>query len=124
MAHFAQLNENNIITQVIVINNQDIIDNNGNESEELGISICKKFLGENTNWVQTSYNSNFRKRYAGIGMTYDSNRDAFIHQKPYNSWILNDETCDWEAPIPYPNDGNNYIWDEEIGDWVITGILS
>lgn len=122
MAHFAQLNENNIVTQVIVINNDDILDQNGNESEQLGIQVCKNLLGQNTNWAQTSYNANFRKNYAGIGFTFDSGRDAFIPPKPFNSWVLNEETCLWEAPTPYPNDGNTYFWDEQTTSWVISDV--
>ena len=118
MAHFAQLNENNIVTQVIVVSNDDIKDSEGNESELTGIAFCKSLLGPTTIWKQTSYNNSIRKNYAGIGFTYDATRDAFIAPKPYNSWILNETTCRWEAPIAYPNDGKMYAWDEETTSWV------
>ena len=118
MAHFAQLDENNIVTQVIVVSNDDIKDSEGNESELTGIAFCKSLLGPNTIWKQTSYNNSIRKNYAGIGFTYDATRDAFIAPKPYNSWILNETTCRWEAPIAYPNDGKMYAWDEETTSWV------
>jgi hypothetical protein len=117
MAHFAQLDENNIVTQVIVVSNDDIKDSEGNESELTGIAFCKSLLGPNTIWKQTSYNANIRKNYAGIGFTYDETRDAFIAPKPYNSWILNETTCRWEAPVAYPNDGNMYAWDEIAIRW-------
>ena len=115
MAHFAQL-ENNIVKQVIVVSNQDILDENGQESEEKGIAFCSNLLGGT--WKQTSYNGNIRKNYAGIGYTYDEGRDAFIPPKPYNSWLLNESTCQWESPIPYPNDNKFYVWDEETTSWV------
>ena len=118
MAHFAQLNENNIVTQVIVVSNEDIKDSIGNENEEVGIAFCKNLLGRDTIWKQTSYNNSIRKNYAGIGFTYDATRDAFIAPKPYNSWILNETTCLWEAPVAYPNDEKMYAWDEETTSWV------
>ena len=118
MAHFAQLDENNIVTQVIVVSNDDIKDSEGNESELTGIAFCKSLLGPNTIWKQTSYNNSIRKNYAGIGFTYDATLDAFIAPKPYNSWILNETSCIWEAPVAYPNDGNMYAWDEETTSWV------
>jgi hypothetical protein len=115
MAHFAQL-ENNIVKQVIVVSNQDILDENGQESEQKGIDFCSNLLGGN--WKQTSYNAKIRKNYAGIGYTYDEDRDAFIPPKPYNSWLLNEDTCQWKAPTPYPNDDKRYIWNEETTSWV------
>jgi hypothetical protein len=118
MAHFAQLDENNIVTQVIVVSNDDIKDSEGNESELTGIAFCKSLLGPNTIWKQTSYNNSIRKNYAGIGFTYDATRDAFIAPKPFNSWILNESTCIWEAPVAYPNDEKIYAWDEETTSWV------
>ena len=118
MAHFAQLDENNIVTQVIVVSNEDIKDSIGNENEEVGIAFCKNLLGRDTIWKQTSYNNSIRKNYAGIGFTYDATRDAFIAPKPFNSWILNETTCLWEAPYAYRNDGNVYAWDEETTSWV------
>ena len=119
MAHFAQLDENNIVTQVIVVSNEDIKDSIGNENEEVGIAFCKNLLGRDTIWKQTSYNNSIRKNYAGIGFTYDATLDAFIAPKPYNSWILNESTCIWESPVLYPNDGNMYAWDEETTSWLL-----
>ena len=119
MAHFAELNIDNLVQQVLVVSNSDIVDTNGVESEEIGIGFLKKLFGANTTWKQTSYNGNFRKNYAGIGYTYDEERDAFIPPKPYPSWVLNEDTCWYEAPIPYPNDGNRYYWNEDTLSWVI-----
>jgi len=118
MAHFAQLNNENIVTNVIVVHNNELLDQDGNEIEQKGIDFCKSLFGQDTKWIQTSYNSNFRKNYAGIGYTYDAVRDAFIPQKQYASWILNEQTCTWEAPIPYPTDGSIYNWDEPTLSWV------
>ena len=115
MAHFAKI-ENNLVTQVIVVDNSDILDESNNESEALGIKICQDLLGGT--WVQTSYNGNIRKNYAGIGYTYDSTRDAFIDPSPYASWVLNETTCKYEAPIAYPSDGKHYKWNEETTSWV------
>jgi len=119
MAHFAELNIDNIVQQVLVVSNSDIVDSNGIESEEIGIGFLKKLLGADTTWKQTSYNGNFRKNYAGIGYTYDEQRDAFIPPKPYPSWILNEDTYLWDPPIPYPNDDKQYYWNEETLSWVI-----
>lgn len=116
MAHFAQIDENNIVTQVIVVSNSELLDENGVEQENKGITFCINLLGGN--WLQTSYNGNIRKNYAGIGYQYDSVRNAFIPPKPFNSWLLNDETCLWEAPVPYPNDDKIYFWDEETTNWI------
>ena len=99
MAHFCELDENNIVTQVIVVSNDDIKDVNGNEVEEIGVAFCKKLLGADTNWKQTSYNNNFRVRYAGISYSYNEELDAFISPKPYASWVLVNETADWESPL-------------------------
>ena len=86
--------------------------------EHRGQEYLANDLGLGGTWLQTSYNARIRKNYAGIGSTYDIERDAFIAPKPYDSWILNENTCDWEAPKPYPNDGNDYKWDESVVDWV------
>lgn len=102
MAHFAQLDDNNTVIQVIVVSNQEILDENGNEVEEIGIALCKKLFGVDTNWKQTSYNNKFRVKYANIGDIYNELLDAFISPKPYDSWILNENTCEWNAPIPAP----------------------
>jgi len=116
MAHFAQLDENNTVTQVIVVGNDDLLVN-GVEQESKGIEFCKSLLGQDTVWKQTSYNGNFRKNYAGIGFTFDSELDAFVPPKPYASWILDTETCQWNAPIAHPNDDKRYTWDEATLTW-------
>ena len=121
MALFAELDENNVVTQVIVVSNRDTSVMNGLELEEIGIAFCKKLLGADTNWKQTSYNGNMRARYAGIGYTYDEEHDAFIPPKPFDSWILNPETLDWESPFGIPplltqeqiDSGSVYRWDED-----------
>jgi len=117
MAHFAQLNENDIVIQVIVINNSELLGENGKESEQIGIDFCKSLFGQNTVWKQTSYNSTFRKNYAGVGFYFNEILDAFIPQQPFPSWVLNEETCLWEAPTPYPVDGKFYSWDEQTLSW-------
>jgi hypothetical protein len=114
MAHFAQL-ENNIVTQVIVVANQDILDEQGQESEQKGIDFCSNLLGGT--WKQTSYNGNIRKNYAGIGYTYDEGLDAFIAPKPYNSWLLDETTAQWKAPVDYPTDKGRYTWNETTLTW-------
>lgn len=120
MAHFAEINSNNIVLRVLVVSNEDITDQNGQEQEQLGINFLKNLIGQDTNWVQTSYTASFRKRYAGIGFSYNEELDAFIPPKPYGSWILNEETADWEPPIPMPTDaseGSYYSWNEETTSW-------
>jgi len=123
MAHFAQLNEFNIVTQVIVVSDEFLIDSNGNELEDHGIKYCKSLFGENTNWKQTSYNSSFRHKYAGIGNIYDENLDAFIEQRPelFPNYIFNSQTLEWEPPIPKPSlseeeieQGYDYVWDQDL----------
>jgi hypothetical protein len=114
LAHFAQL-ENNIVTQVIVVANQDILDENGQESEQKGIDFCSNLLGGT--WIQTSYNGNIRKNYASVGYTYDEGRDAFIAPKPYNSWVLNEAICQWKSPVDMPTDDKRYTWNEATTSW-------
>ena len=127
MASFAKI-ENNIVTTVLSVVNEVLKDSNGVEQEQLGINFLKTLYNEpNAIWKQTSYNTNggvhslggtpFRKNHAGIGYTYDENRDAFIPQKPFNSWILNEEACLWNAPVAYPQDNNLYNWNEDILNW-------
>jgi hypothetical protein len=116
MAHFAELDQNNVVTRVVVVANQECLDEYGAESEAIGIAFCHALLGGT--WKQTSYNGNMRKNYAGVGYTYDSQRDAFIPPKPYASWILNEDTCQWEPPIPYPTDEKMYLWDESTLAWI------
>ena len=126
MASFAKLNSDNIVERVIAVNNNELLEN-GIESENKGISFLKEIFGKDTIWKQSSYNTKagihtenkipFRKNHAGIGFTYDEDRDAFISKKPYNSWILNEETCLWGAPIPKPKDEKSYTWNEQIQNW-------
>lgn len=116
MAHFAELNELDLVERVIVVHNNELLVD-GVESEEKGLEFLHKLLGADRTWVQTSYNNNFRKNYAGVGDTYDMERDAFIGLQPFTSWALNEETCRWEAPVPYPDDGKIYNWDESAGSW-------
>jgi hypothetical protein len=118
MAHFAQLDDNNHVTQVIVVNNSDTLDSNGQESEAVGIAFCQNLLGADTNWRQTSYNASFRKNYACIGYIYDEVRDAFIPPQPYPSWVLDETTCQWQAPVTVPADGGPYLWDESSLSWI------
>ena len=116
MAHFAKLDENNVVTQVIVVNNNDC-SVNGVESETVGILFCKELFGQDTKWKQTSYNGKIRKNYASVGYTYDETRDAFLPPKPFNSWVLNETTCRWEAPVEMPQNGNIHTWDEQSLSW-------
>jgi hypothetical protein len=117
MAYFAKLGTGNIVEQVISINNAVITDVNGVEQEQLGIDFINKLYNTRDVWKQTSYNRTFRKNYAGIGYQYDQQRDAFISPKPFNSWILNEDTCRWEAPVAYPQDDNRYTWNEQTKSW-------
>lgn len=119
MAHFAELGENNVVLQVIVVSDADA------STEEAGAAFCRNLLGGT--WKQTSYNTiagthklggtPFRKNYAGVGYTYDSVRDAFIPPKPYNSWLLNETTCTWDPPVAMPSDGKLYVWNEDVLNW-------
>lgn len=118
MAYFALLN-NNLVEQVISISNNDAPDPAPSNSEPLGQAFIANVLGLSGTWKQTSYNGTFRKHYAGIGYTYDETLDAFIPPKPYPSWLLDTDTCNWYAPVPYPNDGNMYYWDEAAQQWII-----
>ena len=115
MAHFAQLNENNVVTQVIVVANKDTADAYGVEKEHIGAAFCERLFGGT--WKQTSYNGNIRKNYAGIGYTYREDIDAFVPPQPYASWVLN-ANAQWEAPTPMPTDGQMYSWDEATTSWV------
>jgi hypothetical protein len=108
MSHWAEIDENNIVLRVLV----------GNNSEPDEGEAFMNSLGGT--WVKTSYNGTIRKNFAGIGMSYDAGRDAFIAPKPFDSWILDEETCRWEAPVAYPTDGIMYVWDEETTDWKAT----
>jgi hypothetical protein len=114
MAHFAEIDENNVVLRVVVVNNSDIQDESGNENEILGRNFCVNLFGGS--WIQTSYNKAIRKSYAGIGYTYNPIKDVFIMPQPYSSWAL-DENSDWQAPIPEPDDGY-WSWDEDNQQWV------
>jgi hypothetical protein len=123
MAHFAELDSNNKVLRVIVVHNNELLVN-GVENEQKGIDFCKSLFGSNTNWIQTSYNNNFRKQYAGINYTYDSIKDKFISPQPYPSWSL-DASDNWQAPIPKPltnldslNTYDDYFWEESSLNWV------
>lgn len=117
MAHFAQLDENNVVIQVIVVNNEDVGNLEFPESEPIGIAFLTAWSGGYTNWKQTSYNHKFRSNYAIVGGTYDPELDAFINPKEYPSWVLNRELARYEPPIPFPEDGRNYYWDEATLSW-------
>ena len=119
MAHFAKLDRENIVLEVHVVHNNELLDEDGNEVEQRGINFLVDWCnGTHSNWKQTSYNGSFRKNYAGIGYMYDELRDAFIPPKPYPSWILDDDTCRWTSPVPYPSDGKSYSWHEETATWI------
>ena len=115
MAHFAKLDENNVVTQVVVVDNKDTSDASGVEKEYIGAAFCERLLGGT--WKQTSYNGNMRKNYAGIGYSFDAQRNAFIPPKPFNSWVLVEETCQWTAPVAMPTDGKMYAWNEDNLGW-------
>jgi hypothetical protein len=118
MAHFAEIDENNVVVRVLVV---------PDNAEDRGQDYLANDLGLGGTWKKTSYNTQagvhanggtpYRKNYAGVGFTYDATRDAFIPIKPFDSWILNEDTCAWEAPTPYPQDGKLYVWNEGIKDW-------
>ena len=123
MAHFAELDQNNIVLRVIVVANEALEYKEFPDSESHAMEYLHQWFGSNTVWKQTSYNANMRKNYAGIGYTYDEGRDAFISPKPFNSWVLNEDTCLWESPVPMPTDGKMYSWDEDTVSWVeIVGV--
>ena len=111
MAHFAKLGVGNIVERVEVVHNDIAI------TEQAGVDFLNNLYKTRDVWKQTSYNATIRKNYAGIGFKYDQTRDAFISPKPFNSWVLNEATCLWEAPVVYPNDGQNYKWNEENQIW-------
>jgi len=126
MAHFIKLDENNVVIDAIVVNNNDLLDSDGKESESIGQEMCRNLHerggGSDARWIQTSYNGKFRFRYAGLGMVYNEEHDVFLYSQPYSSWILNTETYIWEAPVEQPSetpDGRtgSYQWDEENLSW-------
>jgi hypothetical protein len=126
MASFAKIGLNGKVIEVLSVHNNVLKDSNGVEQENIGIDFLTKLTGYPV-WKQTSYNTSggvhklggtpLRKNHAGIGYTYDEDKDAFIPKKPFNSWILNEDTCRWEAPVAYPNDGQDYKWNEETKSW-------
>lgn len=109
MAHFAEIDENNVVIRVLVV---------PDKQEHRGADFLAKDLNLGGNWIQTSYNATIRKNFAGIGFTYDQELDAFIPLKPFDSWVLNEETCQWQAPVPYPEGQEIYNWDEEKVNWI------
>ena len=121
MAHFAKI-EDGVVTQVIVVDNKDCADATGVEKESIGVAFCERLFGGT--WKQTSYNASFRKNYAGIGYTYNADIDAFVPPKPFASWLLNEETAQWDAPVAMPEDAGTgdppkrYVWDEATVNWV------
>ena len=121
MSHFAELDENNIVKRVLAVDNEVITKDgtkDGEENEELGITFLQG-LFEASVWKQTSYNGNFRKNYAGKGYIYDQAKDAFIAPQPYSSWNLDEDTCQWKPPTPYPDDDKVYDWDEDTTSWKV-----
>ena len=119
MAHFAEIGLNNKVLRVIVVANEELLDENGVEQESKGAEFCRTLLGGT--WVQTSYNASFRKQYAGTNYTYNLEADVFIAPPPYPSWSL-DESYDWQAPVAYPDDDNNYLWNEDAQTWTVVSI--
>jgi hypothetical protein len=117
MAHFAELDSNNLVTQVVVVNNNELLDN-GVENENKGVEFLNSLFGHNR-WKQTSYSGKIRKNYAGIGYSYNETLDAFISPQPFASWTLDENTCQWKAPVDYPNDDKFYTWNEESKSWVV-----
>lgn len=117
MAHFAQLDDNNVVTQVIVVNNAELLDN-GVESEAKGIAFCESLFGGH--WVQTSYSGSIRKQFAGVGYRYDADANVFVSPQPFPSWAL-DANRDWQPPTPMPSDGKRYVWAEPTLAWVEVG---
>jgi hypothetical protein len=126
MASFAKIGLNNKVIEVLSVVNEVLHDSNGVEQESIGIDFLTKLTGWAI-WKQTSYNTKsgmhteggipFRKNHAGIGYTYDEDRDAFIPPKPFNSWLLNENTCQWKPPVDMPKDGNRYMWNEQTLSW-------
>jgi hypothetical protein len=122
MAHFAEIDSNNVVLRVIVVDNKDTSTPDGTEVESIGVAFCQRLFGGN--WLKTSYNGNVRKNYAGMGYTYNAGLNAFVPPKPFASWILNNDTALWDAPTPMPSDAGTgeppkrYSWDEATTSWV------
>ena len=121
MAHFAELDSNNVVLRVIVVGDSDCLDSNGDESEAVGIAFCKSIFGATTNWAQTSYNGRIRGSYCGPGYTYDAAENKFYSPRPFASWTLNKSNGQWSAPVAKPNNNpdNVYRWDESSRSWVL-----
>jgi len=120
VAYFAEIDSNSVVLRVVAIDNSDTANNDGEEVESVGVTFCQSLFGGGT-WKQTSYNNRIRTRFAGIGYTYDSTRDAFLRPKPYNSWVLDSSTLEWEAPSNKPSDASltkTYSWNEDTTSWV------
>ena len=117
MAYFAKLDDQSVVTDVMTVNDEEVFEN-GVLNEDKGIAFLTVWSNGYYKWRYTTEDGSARKNYAGIGFSYDSILDAFIPEKPYPSWLLNTNTCQWQAPVPYPNDGNLYIWDEATQSWV------
>ena len=118
MAHFAKLNSENIVIHVSVVDNWNTVDGSGNESEEVGIAYLKSIHGADTNWKQTSYNNNIRGTFAAINYIYDAVKDVFYPPQPYDSWTLDESKWCWQPPVPFPQDGKIYTWNEDTTSWV------
>ncbi len=118
MAHFANINQENIVTQVIVIDNSILLDEKGEQKEQKGIEFCKQLYGESTEWIQTSYNSSFRGTFAGIDYIYLKEKDIFIPPQPFESWNFDEIENIWKAPIEKPDNNNIWIWSEDQKKWI------
>ena len=120
MAHFAQVDKDWIVQRVIVVDNSVLLNEQGLECDWLGEQFCQQLCDAHVKWIQTSYNGNKYKNFAGIGYRFDPYRNAFIPPRPYPSWVLDEESCRWKAPVPYPSKGGIYMWDEGSGAWLAT----
>ena len=118
MAHFAQLDQNNVVVQVIVVDDKNTQTEIGIESEEVGIAFCKQLFGEHTKWLQTSYSGSIRGAFAGVGYVYDSRTDTFLPPRPYLSWVFDNKTKQWAPPVSKPEGDGVYMWDESVTNWV------
>jgi hypothetical protein len=116
MAHFAELDENNVVVRVVVVSNDAVVDEDGVEQESIGVAFCQELFGGG-NWVQTSYNNNFRRMFAGVGSVYRGDRNAFQPVQKFASWTFNDDAWEWEPPVPWPASGGPYRWNEELQQW-------
>jgi len=117
MAHFAKMGTGSIVIKIHVLNNE-VLMKDGVENAQQGIEFLQNLYNNKDLYIQTSYNRTFRKNYAGVGYTYDSTRDAFYAPQPFPSWLLDDDTCQWNAPVPMPDDGKDYDWDESTTSWI------